>query len=135
MQINAKEFDKLARTFFAPIYPVIARQIVDHNSSTRGHCLDVGCGAALALREIFRVRASGGRTRIGGGFGTRVLKEAFRRQMAERNKGSDAFSAKMRCNLGPQMQARFEEALRKAGISEYEIIQNEDIGLWIAMCT
>lgn len=204
MKINAQKFDAIARTVFAPIYPVIARQIVEHTGITKGHCLDAGCGsgylgAALAgithlhmtffdasqemlaftentieenglrsragtlpgdigsialptgsvhlvvsrgsiffwedlpqaFREIFRILAPGGRTWIGGGFGNALLKESIRSQMAERNKGNDAFGAKMRCNLGPNMQVRFEEALQEAEIPDYEILQNEDIGLWI----
>jgi len=204
MKINAQAFDAIARTIFAPIYPVIARQIVEHTGITKGHCLDAGCGsgylgAALAsitrlhmtffdasqemlalaektieenglrgrtgtllgdigsialptgsvhlvvsrgsiffwedlpqaFREIFRILAPGGRTWIGGGFGNALLKESIRSQMAERNEGGDAFGAKMRCNLGPNMRGRFEEALQEAEIPDYEILQNEDIGLWI----
>ncbi len=53
MEINAKEYDRIARTVFAPVYPVIADQIVSCTGVTRGVCLDVGCGggylgAALA---------------------------------------------------------------------------------------
>lgn len=204
MQINAKQFDEIARTIFAPIYPVIARQIVQHTGITQGACLDAGCGsgylgAALAditnlhmtffdasqemltiaeqtmegnglrsragtlsgdigsialptgsvdlvisrgsiffwedlprsICEICRILAPGGRTWIGGGFGTAALKESIRLQMAERNKGNNAFGDKMRCNLGPEMRARFEAALQTANINEYQIIQGDDIGLWI----
>ncbi|WP_028318622.1 class I SAM-dependent methyltransferase [Desulfobulbus elongatus] len=204
MQINARAFDEIARTVFAPIYPIIARQIVAHTGMTRGVCLDAGCGsgylgAALAsitelhvtffdesaemlalaentikenglrsrtgtlqgdigsialpagsvdlvisrgsiffwedlpraLREVSRILAPGGRTWIGGGFGTARLKESIRDQMAARNKGSGAFGSKIRCNLGPQMRARFEEALEQAGIADYQIVQSDDIGLWI----
>lgn len=206
MKINAQAFDEIARTVFAPIYPVIAAQILAHTGITSGTCLDIGCGsgslgAALAgvtdldvtfldtseemlaltertieanglrgragtlpgeagsialpdgsvdlvisrgsiffwddlpraFREIVRVLAPGGRTWIGGGFGSQELKESIRRQMAERNQGNNSFGDKMRCNLGPAMRARCEEALKAAGIADYEIIQNEDIGLWIVL--
>lgn len=53
MKIDAKSFDQVARTVFAPVYPVIARQIIERTGITHGVCLDVGCGggylgAALA---------------------------------------------------------------------------------------
>lgn len=206
MKINARQFDEIARTVFAPVYPVIARQVIAHTGITRGRCVDVGCGngflgvalAAMtelevtffdqseemlaltgetidanglrgrtgllsgdigsialpdgsvdlvvsrgsiffwqdlprAFREIFRILAPAGRTWIGGGFGSGLLKESIRRQMAERNQGADAFGDKMRANLGLPMRARFEEALKAAGIANYEIIHSEDIGLWIVM--
>lgn len=45
MAINAQEFDRIAREVFAPIYPVIAGQILKRTGITRGHALDVGCGS------------------------------------------------------------------------------------------
>jgi ubiquinone/menaquinone biosynthesis C-methylase UbiE len=45
MAINAQEFDRIAREVFAPIYPVIAGQILRRTGITRGHALDVGCGS------------------------------------------------------------------------------------------
>lgn len=206
MKINARQFDTIARSVFAPVYPVIADQIIEYTGITSGSCLDVGCGpgylgAALArktdlsliffdqseemlqlcertidenglrgragllpgdtgsialpdgsvdliisrgsiffwedlpqaLREMHRVLAPGGKTFIGGGFGSAALKESIRRQMAERNQGKDQFGQKMRANLGPEMRSRFEQALRTAAIPNYEILQNEEIGLWIMM--
>jgi len=214
MKINAKAFSEIAHTVFAPIYPVIADQIVAATGITQGTCLDVGCGvgslgAALArrtelfvyfldqseemldltehtidendlrgrtgalagevgsialpdgsvdlvvsrgsiffwddlpqaFREIYRVLAPGGQTYIGGGFGSKELKDSIRRQMAERDQsgdqsgkqGGNQFGDKMRRNLGPEMRARCEQALADAGIADSTIIHSEDIGLWIVM--
>lgn len=55
MTIDAKAFDRIAREIFAPVYPVIARQIIDETRLTRGSCLDIGCGGGylgLALADL-----------------------------------------------------------------------------------
>lgn len=55
MEINVAEFDKIAREVFAPIYPVIAEQIITRTGITSGCCLDIGCGGGylgLALARI-----------------------------------------------------------------------------------
>jgi len=39
------DFEKIVKGAFAPIYPVIAKQIVDKCKITRGNCIDVGCGS------------------------------------------------------------------------------------------
>jgi ubiquinone/menaquinone biosynthesis C-methylase UbiE len=206
MKINARSFDTIARAVFAPIYPVIADQIIEYTGIIRGNCLDAGCGSGylgsalarktdlhllffdqseemlalcdrtihenglqgraellpgdigaiplpdgavdlvisrgsmffwedlpLAFGEIHRILAPGGKTYIGGGFGSLELQESIRRQMAERNQGGDQFGKKMRTNLGPEMRIRFEEALSTAGIHDFEILQDTEIGLWIIM--
>jgi len=206
MKINARQFDEIARTLFAPVYPLIADQIILYTGITSGSCLDIGCGpgylgASLAaktdlyllfldqseamlelcertidendlrgragllpgdvgslalpdgsvdliisrgsvffwddlpqaLSEIHRVLAPGGKTFIGGGFGNATVQESIRQQMAERNQGKDQFGDKMRCNLGSEMRARFEAGLQAATIHDFEIVQDEEIGLWIMM--
>jgi ubiquinone/menaquinone biosynthesis C-methylase UbiE len=55
MKIDARQFDEVARTIFAPVYPLIADQIIQYTGITSGTCLDVGCGpgylgAALAAK-------------------------------------------------------------------------------------
>lgn len=54
MEINALEFDRIAREVFAPVYPVLAEQIIKRVGISKGRSLDIGCGGgylglALAL--------------------------------------------------------------------------------------
>jgi ubiquinone/menaquinone biosynthesis C-methylase UbiE len=44
---KAEEFDAIARNVFAPIYPVLAAQIVGRNGIGSGSCLDLGSGGGL----------------------------------------------------------------------------------------
>lgn len=39
------DFEKIVKGAFAPIYPVIAKQIVNKCKITKGNCIDVGCGS------------------------------------------------------------------------------------------
>lgn len=55
MKIDARQFETIARTVFAPVYPLIAEQIMHHTGITSGTCLEIGCGpgylgAALAAK-------------------------------------------------------------------------------------
>ncbi|NLV17082.1 MAG: SAM-dependent methyltransferase, partial [Syntrophomonadaceae bacterium] len=55
MEINAVEFDQVAREIFAPVYPVLAEQIIEQSGISKGCCLDLGCGGGylgLALARI-----------------------------------------------------------------------------------
>jgi len=206
MIIDAPKYDHIARGVFAPVYPVIARQILARTGVTQGVCLDIGCGggylgAALArttdlfihfldsseemlaiasrtiaenglrtragtllgevsaialpdasvnlavsrgsiffwedlpraFREIYRVLAPDGWAYIGGGFGSREIKETIEHEMTSRNQGNNEFSAKVRKNLGMETRARFEAALETAGIDDFFILHNEDIGLWFVI--
>jgi len=45
-------FDAIVREVFAPIYPVIASQIVRQTQITDGVCLDAGCGTGALGRAI-----------------------------------------------------------------------------------
>jgi len=52
---RAGEYLAIANEVFAPIYPVIARQILDRCRVSEGLCIDVGCGPAnlsIALARI-----------------------------------------------------------------------------------
>lgn len=54
MEIDAAKFDKVARTLFAPIYPLIAEQILAKTGIIDGCCLDMGCGGGYLGIELAR---------------------------------------------------------------------------------
>lgn len=50
-----EDFEKIVKGAFAPIYPVIAKQIANQCQITSGKCIDVGCGSgplAIMLSKI-----------------------------------------------------------------------------------
>jgi ubiquinone/menaquinone biosynthesis C-methylase UbiE len=52
---GAKEYATIANEVFAPIYPVIARKMIEYCGVTSGCCIDIGSGAgnlSLALAEV-----------------------------------------------------------------------------------
>lgn len=52
---GSQEFNDIAKTIFSPIYPVIARQILEASGITKGICVDLGSGPAdlsIALARI-----------------------------------------------------------------------------------
>jgi ubiquinone/menaquinone biosynthesis C-methylase UbiE len=51
---NPSGFDAIVREVFAPIYPVIASQIVQQTRIDKGVCLDAGCGTGALGRAIAR---------------------------------------------------------------------------------
>lgn len=60
MQIDANKFDTIARNVFAPVYPLLAHQMLGRSSRSCGICLDLGSGGgylglALAKNSGFRV--------------------------------------------------------------------------------
>ena len=206
MKIDVKKYDKIARGPFAPVYPLIADQIIDHTGITSGTCLDIGCGGGYlgralaaktglfirffdassemlelakrnivesgltgraetlqgdvtaislpddsidlavsrgsvffwedlprAMADIHRVLAPGGWAYIGGGFGSKALTESIVAQMTERSQGKGDFKEKVRRNLGSETRARFEAALKTAGIEDASVLHNEEIGLWMVI--
>jgi len=197
---GAGRMDRIAKTVFAPIYPVIAEQILDRCGITRGRCLDIGSGpgslgialarssdlavtlldsspealeiaeknvreAGLsdrisllpgdvheiplpaesidlivsrgsiffwddltrAFAEIHRVLAPGGKTYIGGGFGTAELRDSITIAMVKKNPDWKNFRDK---NLGADNQARIAGVVNDLGLHR---IINDDSGFWIVI--
>jgi hypothetical protein len=79
------------------------------------------------------VLVPGGWAYIGGGFGSKTLKESIVAQMTEHNHGSKAFRYKVQRNLGSETRTRFKTALEAAGIDDFAILHGDEIGLWIVM--
>lgn len=52
---DPKSFDRIVREVFAPIYPVIAEQILIKCSITDGKCLDAGCGTGALGRAMAKI--------------------------------------------------------------------------------
>lgn len=198
---GAQRMDRIAKTAFAPVYPVIAEQILDRCGISRGRCLDVGSGPgslgialarasdlavtlldsspemlavaegnireaglsgrfsllrgdvhaiplpagsvdlvvsrgsvffwedlARAFSEIYRVLAPGGKTYVGGGFGTAELRDSIAAAMTKENPEWKSFRDK---NLGPDNRARIAGVLVDLG-HRHRII-NDDSGLWVMM--
>ncbi len=156
-KIDPEQFDRVAREVFAPVYPAIAERTIDEYGLQeradvlRGDVeniplpdgsvdLAVSRGSIFfwedlprAFSEIRRVLSPGGAAYIGGGFGSKKIREAIVEEMKSRNRGEDKFGARVRRNLGEDTRAKFEAALEKAGIDSYEILSDEEIGLWILM--
>lgn len=57
MASQAEEFDLIAREVFAPIYPVIAKQILEQTGIERGICVDIGCGGGYLGLSLARASA------------------------------------------------------------------------------
>jgi ubiquinone/menaquinone biosynthesis C-methylase UbiE len=198
---GAERMDRIAKTVFAPVYPVIAEQILDRCGIRSGRCLDVGSGPgslgialaqasdlavtlldassemieiaeenirerrlsgrisliagdvhdiplppdsvdlvvsrgsiffwedlARAFSEIYRVLAPGGKTYIGGGFGTAELRDSIAATMTKENPDWKSFRNR---NLGPDNRARMAGVLTDLGLP-HQII-NDDSGLWVMM--
>ncbi len=198
---GAEHMDRIAKTAFAPVYPVIAEQILDRCGISRGRCLDVGSGPgslgialaqastlavtlldsspdmlkiakkniresglsgrisplagdvhdvplpagsvdlvvsrgslffwedlARAFSEIYRVLAPGGKTYVGGGFGTAELRDSIAATMRTENPDWKSFRDK---NLGPENRTRIAGVI--AGLGLPHRIIYDDSGFWVIM--
>ena len=52
LQNDAQKFDKIARTLFKEVYPLLAMQVLQDYGISQGVCLDIGCGPAYFSIEI-----------------------------------------------------------------------------------
>ncbi len=52
---NPQSFDRIVREIFAPIYPIIAEQIVAKSGIKAGKCLDAGCGTGALGRAVAKI--------------------------------------------------------------------------------
>ena len=200
MKNKALEFDQIAREVFAPVYPVLAQQILKWSGIKQGSCLDIGCGGGYlglalaraskletilfdesqdmlnlaqdyisqsglesrvktlpgdvhriplpdesidlavsrgsmffwedrvkAFREIYRVVCVGGMAILGGGFGNLEL---LREVEAKMQKIDPEWKVKRQQRIGKESVESYQEELKQAGISTFEIKQDE-AGLWI----
>ena len=198
---GAEHMNQIAKTVFAPVYPVIAKQIIERCRISRGRCLDVGSGpgslgialaqasdltvtlldssvemlalarenireAGLsdrlsllsgdvhniplparsvdvavsrgsiffwedlprAFSEIHRVLAPGGKTYVGGGFGTAELRDAVLVAMTKENPDLKNFRDR---NLGPENRERVAGVLADLGLPHRLV--SDDSGFWVVM--
>ncbi|MDK2915903.1 MAG: hypothetical protein PWR25_460 [Euryarchaeota archaeon] len=84
---------------------------------------------ARAFSEIWRVLRPGGRTFVGGGFGTAALKAQITAKMREIDPEWEVKAAK---RLAPANQDAIRRDLETAGIPSSEIHEDE-AGFWIVM--
>ncbi|MFZ7110472.1 MAG: class I SAM-dependent methyltransferase [Desulfatiglandales bacterium] len=82
-----------------------------------------------AFQEIFRVLARGGATYIGGGFGSRELRERVIEEMLKRDPEWDCYAKKKADENDLQ---RFREMFEEIGVGAYRIIDDET-GFWIVL--
>jgi ubiquinone/menaquinone biosynthesis C-methylase UbiE len=54
-EITPKYFDNITKTIFAPLYPVVARQIVERCKIKEGICIDAGSGPAPLAIAIAKI--------------------------------------------------------------------------------
>jgi len=195
----AAEFNEIAKTIFAPVYPVLAGNILNQTEAKGGICLDLGSGPAhlaiavsaasgfdtvsldfnpfaqeLALeniaeaglsgrvrpvrgdvhhlpfkdnsidlvvsrgsiffwdspREVFtevhRVLRPGGRSFIGGGFGTAELKAEIQKKMSRRD---GDFRGDVGKRMSPENLARLKAALESSAAVKSRVYRDE-ANLW-----
>jgi len=82
-----------------------------------------------SLAEIYRVLRPGGKTYIGGGFGTAALKEQIVAAMKERESDFEAGMKERMTSRSPEV---ITSTLEKIGVDNYSLI-NDDSGIWLMM--
>ena len=86
-----------------------------------------------AFSEIHRVLAPGGMTYIGGGFGTPQIKAQIADGLKERGEDHQKWESMVQRNLGPEMRQKFCLALQDARIPHFELLHNQEEGMWIVI--
>lgn len=82
---------------------------------------------AKGFSEVYRVLTNGGKAYIGGGFGTKELKEEVDRKMKERNREWPKSREKF---VEGNTVEHFTGILNSIGISNFEITDDEK-GIWV----
>lgn len=82
-----------------------------------------------SLLEIYRVLMPGGKTYIGGGFGTAALKEQIVSKMKERESDFETGMKERMTSRSPEI---IKSTLEKIGVHNYSLI-NDDSGIWLMM--
>lgn len=82
-----------------------------------------------AFQEIYRVLAPGGMTFIGGGFGSEQILRQIEKKMLQKD---PQWSEKRQKRIGKQSIADYQDKLKRAGISTYDI-EHSEAGMWIIM--
>ncbi len=82
-----------------------------------------------SLAEIYRVLRPGGKTYIGGGFGTAALKEQIVAAMKERESDFETGMKERMTSRSPEV---ITSTLEKIGVDNYSLI-NDDSGIWLMM--
>jgi len=82
-----------------------------------------------SLSEIYRVMKPGGKTYIGGGFGSAALKEQIISAMKERESDFETGMKERMVSRSPEI---IRSALEKNGVDNYSLI-NDDSGIWLMM--
>lgn len=85
-----------------------------------------------AFSEIHRVLAPGGRSYIGGGFGSAAIRENIGRQLEATEEGAEKWRGLVKRNMSPEMLQKFEDALSMAAVP-YDLVCNPEVGLWIVI--
>ncbi|CCK79098.1 MULTISPECIES: class I SAM-dependent methyltransferase [Desulfobacula] len=80
-----------------------------------------------AFNEIYRVLKPGGKTHIGGGFGSAELKKSIFMEMAKKD---GEFAQKSKGRMNPENMKRIKTALNNSHASQYDMTQS-DAGFWI----
>ncbi len=84
-------------------------------------------GLVACFNEIYRVLKIGGKTHIGGGFGSEALKKSIFETMA---KEGDGFAKKVKNRMNPENMKRIQAALDNSRAADYTMSGSE-AGFWI----